>query len=266
MNLTLFGFLLRFRQLFGFSPEAMQTELPLALDGVPRQSDATKLLLPADRKLRKKVTDHLYYMKHRDRLKALNKKWYERHPGKKREQSAAYRLKYPEKMQASRDAWSARNKERRRKTIKEWQQNHPEKVRETARAYYWRNPEVCRKKARDWHLANRDRFLVRFKKYRKNNPEKFLEYKAKRRALIQSTTEERELVRAFYKHARTIKRAFCYYCQKVIIGKRHVDHITPLSRGGRHTVDNLCISHPSCNQSKHEKLLCELRQPQMLLL
>ncbi len=45
----------------------------------------------------------------------------------------------------------------------------------------------------------------------------------------------------------------CYYCSNKLI-KYHVDHIIPISRGGTNTKDNLVITCPSCNCSKHNKL------------
>lgn len=35
----------------------------------------------------------------------------------------------------------------------------------------------------------------------------------------------------------------------------HLDHITPLARGGTHTADNLAVACPSCNMSKGARIL-----------
>jgi 5-methylcytosine-specific restriction endonuclease McrA len=50
----------------------------------------------------------------------------------------------------------------------------------------------------------------------------------------------------------------CFYCDCGLTKKtRTIDHIIPLSKGGRHCVDNLvpCCKH--CNSSKHNKLFTE---------
>ena len=47
----------------------------------------------------------------------------------------------------------------------------------------------------------------------------------------------------------------CSYCGKSCSGNFHIDHIEPLAKGGLHELDNLTISCPSCNQSKHSKPL-----------
>lgn len=44
----------------------------------------------------------------------------------------------------------------------------------------------------------------------------------------------------------------CYYCGAPW---RHIDHIVPLSRGGKHEIDNLVTACAKCNTTKHNKLL-----------
>jgi 5-methylcytosine-specific restriction endonuclease McrA len=45
----------------------------------------------------------------------------------------------------------------------------------------------------------------------------------------------------------------CYYCKK----KRQLtmDHVIPLSKGGKHTASNIVPACLSCNSSKHDKIL-----------
>lgn len=50
-------------------------------------------------------------------------------------------------------------------------------------------------------------------------------------------------------------RLRCWWCGKVIKGNNyHVDHRIPLVRGGSNAPNNLCVSCPVCNMSKHDKL------------
>ncbi len=46
----------------------------------------------------------------------------------------------------------------------------------------------------------------------------------------------------------------CAYCGKKR-RKMHMDHIIPISKGGRHIIDNLILACAKCNLSKHAKLL-----------
>ena len=71
------------------------------------------------------------------------------------------------------------------------------------------------------------------------------------------------------KSCQTKKTIKCYWCrEKVLTAKCHADHITPLSKGGPHSVENLCVSCPKCNHAKSAKLLekwnSQLIQPILL--
>ena len=51
-------------------------------------------------------------------------------------------------------------------------------------------------------------------------------------------------------------------CKEIVIGKFHVDHVIPLSKGGLHTYSNVQTSHPTCNERKGPKLqeeICQIR-------
>ncbi len=54
------------------------------------------------------------------------------------------------------------------------------------------------------------------------------------------------------------QRGRCRWCSKRV-SKYHVDHVIPLSRGGRHILSNLAITCPSCNMSKSNKMPWEWR-------
>ena len=50
----------------------------------------------------------------------------------------------------------------------------------------------------------------------------------------------------------------CVYCGDDV-EVPHIDHVTPASRGGRTTIDNLAVSCGACNSSKRDKLVSEWR-------
>lgn len=49
----------------------------------------------------------------------------------------------------------------------------------------------------------------------------------------------------------------CAYCMCPLDGAGHVDHMTPLSRGGSHALHNLALACRQCNAEKHAKTVYE---------
>lgn len=49
----------------------------------------------------------------------------------------------------------------------------------------------------------------------------------------------------------------CFYCRKQLPNRYDLEHVKPVSRGGRNTPDNIVIACRSCNSRKGRKLLHE---------
>jgi 5-methylcytosine-specific restriction endonuclease McrA len=158
------------------------------------------------------------------------------------------------------------NKEYRRKKaekIKEYQKQYREKnaeqIIENRKKHYVENKEAILEKHREYKKINAEKIKERNKKYQKkyhkNNPEKSFNKTARRRAKIgdQGITKEEWL------SVMNSTGWKCFYCDCSLIEKkvRTVDHIIPLSRGGKHCVDNLVPCCRKCNSSKHNKLFTE---------
>jgi len=45
----------------------------------------------------------------------------------------------------------------------------------------------------------------------------------------------------------------CFYCNADISNKFHVEHIQPISKGGRNIIENMCLSCEHCNRLKWDK-------------
>lgn len=139
-------------------------------------------------------------------------------------------------------AWFKRNKGYQLKS----RERNREKLIARSRAYYQRNRATALRKARD---------------YARTHPHVGIKRLANRRLRIQATIENEHGISQFIKLVRSSKRIACYYCEKFVSGKKaHIEHIVPLARGGGHRSDNLCASCPSCNMSKHAKLLSEWKR------
>ena len=114
-------------------------------------------------------------------------------------------------------------------------QEDPEKYQKTERENRLRHPERSRQTANAWRKKNPQRTTVYNNKQR-----------ARRRAipLRDFTLAQWQTLQAAFDHR-------CAYCHKRCKGHLTQDHITPLSKGGSHTLSNIIPTCKSCNCRKH---------------
>lgn len=144
------------------------------------------------------------------------------------------------------------------------------------RAYRKRNPDKCnneRDKAnqKKWRKENSERANASYKRWRERNPEKRKEMLlAWERKNPDSAAERWRKRRALKKKAMGWMPPFpegilfgeqdglCLYCSANLEQSGwHMDHKIPLSRGGKHDWNNVCLSCPNCNLVKHRKTATE---------
>jgi 5-methylcytosine-specific restriction endonuclease McrA len=137
-----------------------------------------------------------------------------------------------------------------------WGKLNPEK--EKARRAR-RDPEKVKARTRRWiqeHLAAyRQKCKERQRKYYADRPWAGAVKNARRRALKQhNSVVDTRAIAEFTRSVYTAKKIICYWCRvPVPTGKRTIDHIIPLSKGGPHVEWNLCCSCGSCNSKKWAK-------------
>lgn len=126
--------------------------------------------------------------------------------------------------------------------------------------YKENNKDKCNQLTKEWCEKNREKSNTIKKKYKekhKNDPvyqSKVLAYCANRRAQKRNCddeTKDNNKIKEIYQEAKrlNIEAGYCKY---------HVDHIIPLSRGGKHHQDNLQIILAEENLKKYNKLPEEL--------
>ena len=99
-----------------------------------------------------------------------------------------------------------------------------------------------------WYAENypriRERRVRQAMAWNKANPEKRREIVTRRRMAKRSIESERIDRAAVYE-----RDGFkCHICEKhVPPGERTLDHLIPLSRGGKHRADNVRLAHHRCN-------------------
>lgn len=121
--------------------------------------------------------------------------------------------------------------------LRQWRKRNPDKVREYSLRWRASNPERSREIEVNYRNRNRKSLNHRSK-----------ECQSRRRKVIQHGVDVSNLY----------LETFCHWCAELLLSNKiEIDHVVPLSRGGRHTEDNLVASCRSCNRSKKDKFYWE---------
>lgn len=150
--------------------------------------------------------------------------------------------------------WRERNQERDRLYQQEYHRHNTEREVERKRRWREENADREREYHQDWYSKNRDAILVQQRESYgarlDDNRLRKIRAAEKRRSLTVGdlTTEEWQEILDEFDHR-------CAYCQTQ--GALAMEHLTPISRGGRHTRSNVVPACKSCNSSKGAKTLLE---------
>jgi 5-methylcytosine-specific restriction endonuclease McrA len=150
--------------------------------------------------------------------------------------------------------WRERNRER---TIaynrehyaeqRQWMKDHPDRVVEYNRRY---NEKTNSQPQKEYEARNRAAQSVRRSNWRKKNFMKVREYTQRRYSFIAGAPP--------IDYGAILQRDgwVCHICGGDILSKEelHFDHVIPLSRGGKHSADNIRPSHAHCNYVKNNRL------------
>jgi 5-methylcytosine-specific restriction endonuclease McrA len=120
-----------------------------------------------------------------------------------------------------------------------------------SREYLERKDSIKERKAaraKQYYRENRERLLAQQKAYYESNKEMWLLKAHKRRAAGMPT----HVRVADIRRLEILQRGLCAVC-KTKLDKYHIDHIAPLSKGGKHEFENLQLLCAPCNLTKHAK-------------
>lgn len=180
---------------------------------------------------------------------------------------------------ARRHKYVANNTEQINARSRESYRANPEPIRVKRREYVANNHERVKAQKREHHAANSERLNAKSRAHYAANPEPAKIYQRKHRAI------NPEAVRANRRKRRAREAAVaindftaaqwiamqiaydhrCSYCNKRCKGKLSQDHVTPLSKGGNHTLSNIVPACKSCNSRKHAGPVLSPVQPLLLL-
>ncbi len=157
----------------------------------------------------------------------------------------------PEKYRSLRRHYSRGSKEKQKEYNKKWLAENAEWVKERANIYRKKNAEKIKEQARLSRLRNIESVRLQKKNYAIKYPERVRAQKAfrrvhKRNASVPLTEYEKRVVTGFYADAKRLSDSWGI--------KWHVDHIMPISRGGKHHPSNLQVIPAIANLRKGNKI------------
>jgi 5-methylcytosine-specific restriction endonuclease McrA len=176
-----------------------------------------------------------------EKSRAKWKRWADKNRPYLRARSRAYRNRDPEAAKLRDRLQHAKHREKRLADNRVWVEHN----RAKRRTYMLANCAATKTHRRETHKA-----------WMKKHPEFRAAYGVRRRAMkVQADVGDKRVI-PLIKAWRKKPSFVCYYCKIRFPRKKlHIDHIIPLSKDGKHTVENLCKSCESCNCSKHDHLL-----------
>ncbi len=132
---------------------------------------------------------------------------------------------------------------------KRYYKNHKRRINKKRQEVYKENPEYFKLKSAQYRKDNVEKIKEYDHLRYKNNPETSKEKRHRRKARIlnQLGTVDNHI----QKKLLASQKGKCFYCKKTLRETGiHLEHKTPLCRGGMHDNSNLCLSCPSCNLRK----------------
>lgn len=145
-----------------------------------------------------------------------------------------------------------------------WRKANHQHYLEYLRNYYYDNRDLILVKKREYRARNLHSIREKDRLWAKANPEMVRARNHRRRARVRGAFLEDVRLPVL----RERDGDNCCICDTPIdftLKGRHpmmasLEHLVPLSRGGKHSYANTALSHLSCNLSKNAKTLEEVRQ------
>lgn len=154
-----------------------------------------------------------------------------------RRNSKLRHLKNPDKFNGDRNRWAKENPDKRKNIVHNYYEKHKERLLNIVSKWRKLHPKSTRKYTKNWM---------------KTHPFKSVEYNNKRKAMkldVGGVISDVEWERLLETHNYT-----CLCCGRNDV-KLTLDHVIPLSKGGRNVIENVQPLCGSCNSSKGAKII-----------
>ena len=161
----------------------------------------------------------------------------------------------------------AKNREKLIAYTKEYNRLHNEKRKHDAKEWRTKNRARIIVKLAEWRARNKDRIKAYSKFYFRNNKEQCRASSRARRKRGEAAGKlTRQTVQMVYEdNIKKYGTLTCYLCLKpIVLGNDHLEHKTPICRGGTNEYNNLAVAHALCNLIKHDKTEVEFKNSERL--
>jgi 5-methylcytosine-specific restriction endonuclease McrA len=126
---------------------------------------------------------------------------------------------------------------------------NPAKTHARCKRYYANHAEAICAKHRANHAANPKKAVSATRRWRQKHPEAH-RAEVRARKARKKNAPINDLTHMQWLEIQEAQQHRCYYCGKRCKGRLTQDHITPLSKGGSHTLHNVIAACASCNNRK----------------
>jgi len=185
--------------------------------------------------------------------RARKRRYQAAHPEVGREYLRRWRAAHPDYFRIYSTQWRAANPEQARGYVRKWSAANREVKRKINRAWATANPQKVAAYFKRYRAKNVERVLERTRQWKQANLDKVREYVRTRRARLRGNGIEP------VSEARIIARdgMVCHLCSLPVSKKEFsLDHVVPISKGGRHAESNLRVAHVLCNARRGNRSLC----------
>ena len=162
--------------------------------------------------------------------------------------------------------FAEKERESRRLYMQKWAQENPEikKQRNLAYKQKYRDKINATQRIRgaSYREKHRQELNQKALQYHKEHPEVGTQARARRRVRILNTTKN-DFNQQQWKEVKASFNNCCAYCDKYS-QRLEMDHLTPIIKGGLHTLHNIVPACRTCNRRKHTGNVLKQIQPLLL--
>lgn len=207
-----------------------------------------------------------HYCKNKECIRYKNKEYYENNKEDIANRMKEYRKNNKKSIVEKKKEYYENNKKSILDNHKEWRENNKESILEYKKEYRENNKEAISNNFKQYYEKNKGYIKENSKEYYKKNKEAIAEYKreycrtpqgreVRRRAINKRRASKLKNGGSYTKKQWEECKEFfnnkCAYSgQPITTDNSHIEHITPLSKGGTSYIWNLCTSLDSVNISK----------------